>query len=139
MFVTVPAFEQFVPPGLKLPEQRFWIAASLSLNSPWYLFTYEQERGVEVTMHTVLAAWETSLAELLRSVPPKNRKAVARFDLPIDGSPPRWSMKWVDSIWASSKDEIDLGPLVFRFQGESVAKDSFLEPVSQEVDRERLF
>lgn len=137
--MTVPAFEQFVPPGLKLPEQRFWIAASLSLNSPWYLFTYEQERGVEFTMHTVLAAWETSLAELLRSVPLKNRKAVARFDLPIDGSPPRWSMKWVDSIWASSKDEIDLGPLVFRFQGESVAKDSFLEPVSQEVDRERLF
>lgn len=139
MFVTVPAFEQFVPPGLKLPEQRFWIAASLSLNSPWYLFTYELERGTEVTRHTALAAWETALAELLRSVPFKNRKAVARFDPPQEGSPANWTMKLVDTVWVTSAFERDMGPLVFQLQGEAVVRDSFLEPVALDAKRELIF
>jgi hypothetical protein len=139
VFVTVPDFEQFVPPGLKLPEQQYWIAASLSQGTPWYLFTYESECDGGGCLQTVLAAWESSLIALLCAVPPKSRKAVARFDLPLDGSSPQWTVKWIEALWKTSEEEVDLGPLAFRVHGENVVRDSFLQPVAINAKRELLF
>jgi hypothetical protein len=137
LFVTVPAFEQFVPLGLREAEQRFWVAAALSLNSAWYLFTYEHDGEQEV--HTLLASWETSLAELLLSMPDKSRRAIARFDpSPEDNALP-WTMRWLESVWLTCPDEGDLGPMVMRFQGEDEVRDSFLQPAASREGRRLVF
>ena len=128
-----------MPLGLRAAEQRFWVAAALSLNSAWYLFTYEQEHDGEQAVHTILASWESSLTELLLSVPDKSRRAVARIDPnPEDNAQP-WTMRWLESIWLTRPDEGDLGPMVMRFQGEEKVRDSFLQPVAGRVGRRLVF
>lgn len=139
MFTTMPAFEQFVPPGLKLPEQRFWTATSLT-QAPWYLFTFEVDHQGETMCQTVLVAWETSLCDLLRAIPFDARKAVGRFDPPRSPSSSQWTVRWATAVWSTAPDDPDFGPLIFKFEGEQVSRDTFLAEV--EVDsacKELLF
>lgn len=139
MFVTTPSFEQAMPKNLVVPGQRFWQAVTLSLESPWFLFTYTVDYdGVKQAQSTAVA-WESTLVDLVRSVEPSARRKVFRLAKEQE-SASAWQMQALKELWIPSKAEEALtGMLLFQLEGESVLRDLHLDPVLPAEGRSLLF
>jgi hypothetical protein len=139
VFVSMPPFEQYMPSHLVVARHQFWRAVTLSLETPWYLFAYESEREGHKVPQTTLVAWESTLLELLASVPEADRKGVARVEM-ARGQIQRWAFSWIRRIWVPMSDELEeTGVLLFQFEGETQVRDTHLQPVPANDGRVLLF
>lgn len=139
MFVTMPPFEQFMPSSLVEPDQKYWHAVTLSLELPWYLFVYEAEYEGQRVPQTTLVAWESTLLDILATIPAAHRRAIGRLEKER-GKTARWQLSWVQSIWAPSSDEADgTGLFLLQLEGDPQVRDAHLQPVPKRSGRELLF
>ena len=139
MFVTMPHFEQFMPPSLAAPDHKYWRAVTLSLESPWYLFVYEAEYDGEMVPHTTLVAWESTLLEIVATIPPADRRGIARVEKERNPGT-RWMVNWIETIWAAAAEEVEeTGTVLLQLEGDSQLRSAHLEPVPARGGRELLF
>lgn len=134
MFVTDPSFEHYVPPGLGAPPNaRHWVAATLSLGTPWYLLTWGTSR---YGSQTVLVAWETVLISLIEQIRAKQFKSLRV--LFVDPATRGWSMRPVHEVWLPAEDESDGKLLLMRLAGRDRLVDSYMHEVADWPGRLRL-
>lgn len=139
MFVTTPQFEQFVPRELVGPNQKYWRAVTLSLETPWYLVTCDAEVEGQPVSQTTLVAWETTLLSFIAVVPKSNLNAIARLDR-HSGQVPCWVLRTVERIWKAAEAEgEDRGGYVFQFEGTEEKFDEHSQPVPDKLERELLY
>lgn len=139
MFVTMPHFEQFMPPDLVAPNQKYWRAVTLSLESPWYLFVYEAEYEGEKVPQTTLVAWESTLLDILATIPGGDCMGIARLEKER-GKTARWNVSWIETIWAPTPEEAEeTGLFLVQLEGDPQLRDAHLQPVPTRGDREILF
>ena len=136
MFVTLPPFEQYVPPGLGVPDCRYWRAVGLSFETAWYLCVHREPGGGP--SKTTFVAWEADLLELVNSKDEPGCGAIARLDKSADGAG-RWSLRWIDAIWLASNDEREEVGLVLLLEGEPLPTDEHLQAVKPRDDRTLVF
>ncbi|UJW79419.1 hypothetical protein [Hydrogenophaga sp. SL48] len=139
MFVTVPQFEQFMPRELIGPNQKYWRAVTLSLESPWYLFVYEAEFEDQRVPQTMLVGWESTLLDILASIPEGNCLGIARIQKHGE-QVARWEMNWIQRIWAPTRDESnEIGLFLLQLEGDPQLRDAHLQPVQNRAGRKLLF
>lgn len=139
LFVTMPPFEQIMPRELIGPNQKYWRAVTLSLESPWYLFVYEAEFEDQRTPQTMLVGWESTLLDILASIPEENCLAIARMERRGDDAP-RWEMTWIQRIWAPTREETnETGLFLLELEGDPQLRDAHLQPVPNRAGRKLLF
>lgn len=139
MFVTMPHFEQFMPSNLVGPNQKYWRAVTLSLESPWYLFVYEAEYGQGKVPQSTLVAWEATLLAILEGIPAADRKGVARVEKERRPGA-RWQVTWIESIWAPAPEEAaDTGLFLFQLEGDPQVRDVHLTPVGVREGRSLVY
>ena len=137
--MTAPHFEQFVPRDLIGPDQKCWQAVTLSLESPWYLLVYEAACDDRKVTQTTLVAWESTLFEILTSIPEGACMAIARLERHRD-KVARWDMKWIQRIWASAGDECaERGLFLFQLEGDPQLRNAHLHSVPHRTGRKLLF
>jgi hypothetical protein len=139
VFVTMPHFEQFMPRDLVGPNQKYWRAVTLSVETPWYLFIYEAEYEGQKVPQTTLVAWESTLLDSLTGIPERDRRAVARLEK--ERRPGfRWSMAWIETIWAPAPEEQEeTGVLLLQLAGDTQVRDAHLAPVAPREGRVLVF
>jgi hypothetical protein len=137
MFVTRAQFEQHVPAGIAVPDNRYWRAVGLTLQTPWYLCVLQASD--KVPPQTILVAWESDLQGLLTAEGDSSVVAIARLD--IEGSnQARWGMRWVRRIWLAAHDELEeTGCLVFQFDDEAAVRDEMLRILRSKPNRIQVF
>jgi hypothetical protein len=139
MFVTMPHFEQFMPPAMVAPDHKYWRAVTMSLENPWYLFVYEADYEGEKVPQTTLVAWESTLMDIVEGIPAANRRAIARIDKDR-GAGARWALQWVQSLWAALPSESEeTGVMLLKLEGEQQIRNAHLEPVVDAPGRQLLF
>lgn len=139
MFVTMSHFEQFMPPDLVGPNQKYWRAVTLSLETPWYLLVYVAEYEGHKVPQTTLVAWESTLLDIVAGIPEADRRGIARVDK--ERSPgSRWSVSWIERLWAPAPDEVEEGGIVLlQLAGDPQVRDEHLTPVASREGRALVF
>jgi hypothetical protein len=139
VFVTMPHFEQVMPANLVGPNQKYWRAVTLSLESPWYLFVYDAEYGEDKVPQTTLVAWEATLLDILQGIPAANRKGLARLEKARRPGT-RWQVTWIESIWAPAPEEAaDTGLFLLQLEGDPHVRDAHLTPVGLREGRSLMY
>lgn len=128
-----------MPSNLVGPNQRHWKAVTLSVESPWYLFVYAAEYQGQKVPQTTLVAWESTLLQLLESIPSTNHRAIGRLDK--SHSPGvRWKVTWVETVWVASAEELEeTGQLLLQVEGDPQLRDAHLAPVPTRGGRRLVF
>jgi hypothetical protein len=135
----MPQFEQFMPRELIGPNQKYWRTVTLSLETPWYLFVYEAEFEGQRVPQTMLVGWESTLLDILASIPEANCMAIARLEKHRVQAA-RWDMTWIQRIWAPTREESnETGLFLLQLEGDPVLRDAHLQPVPTRTGRKLLF
>lgn len=137
MFVTQPNFQQDMPAPLVAPGQKYWRAATLSLESPWYLLVYDVSCGGQKLSQTSLVAWEATLLDMLAEIPNADVSRIARLEKRRDAQAP-WELMWIDALWEPSPGE-PVGLLLMRLASDSSIRDAHLLPVSDVPGRRLIY
>jgi hypothetical protein len=138
MFVTMPQFEQTQMSQMAGQGQKYWRAVTAHFPvEPWYLFVYEAQVADARVLLTMLVAWEESLLDVIKLVPPNDRRAVYRVQRAGSGV---LSFKAVRGLWAPTSEEVAEGlGAVLSLEGESGLLDPNLRPVSQTQLRQVVY
>ncbi len=129
VFSTVAAAAWKLPAPITRAGSIYWLAVSVETLTPWYLVAYEVGEGDDAHIGTMCVAWETSLADMLRSA-----KVISIYCLvPSYKSAGGWRMSRVTEAREPSDQDQRHGPLFFQFAGEEGPVDSRREPVTQDV------
>lgn len=137
MFVTQPSFQQDMPAPLVAPGQKYWLATTLSLESPWYLLVYEVSCDGQKLSQTSLVAWESMLLAMLAEIPVADVTGIARLEKRRDALRP-WELMWIDSLWEPSPGEAE-GVLLMRLVSDTQLRDAHSRPVSDAKGRRLLY
>ena len=113
MFITTPAFAQWVPPGLGPADCHFWRAMQLCSTMSWFLVTIR----IQDSLETFAVAWESTLIEVVEEVG-STRVVAIQMLRQCGPSPGAWTSGEVSEVWRATKDEVsDTGPLIFKLVG----------------------
>lgn len=138
MFVTSPAFAQWMPPAIAAPNTHFWRAVQLSTSMPWFLVTLTLQDDGESSTETFAVAWEKTLIEMIKSASEMTIHSIQMLVRPDDGRL-TWCSRDVEEIWIPSELECsNTGPLVLRFAGTKDLTSSLLTRVCEAPGRELL-
>lgn len=139
MFITTPSFEERVPRHIAVPESRYWQAVLLSTHAPWYLLSHTiADAELPSVTQTLAISWELVLKDVIEAIGPEAVVSVRCLVCP-DGKEGDWMMRDIIELWSAAYEELpDTGPVLMRFQGEDVLRDSFHEVVDDEFDGREL-
>jgi hypothetical protein len=140
MFITSSGFAQFLHPSIATRKQKHWTVATRALEAPWYLVVYDVtfRQGRRVSQ-TALVASEEALLDMLGEVAAADVKGIGRLDR-RHGPGPCWDLKWIDALWMPAHGEArKVGPLLLRFDAESMVRDALLRPVADSPGRRLLY
>ena len=88
---------------------------------------------------TSLVAWDTTLLDLLASMPAADITGIARVDR-RHGAGPAWGLQWLGALWAPEPCESSsVGPLLFRLGQDPQLRSTHLLPVGEAPGRRLLF
>ena len=138
MFATKAAFGNAIPKGLGEPGYSYWLAVELTMFSAWYLLTYRVATADGGTlMQTIAVAWESTLASALDSGGPRTVVGLCAIRPPELGTG-RWTMREVQTVWTPAQGELEQGPLLFSYVGDSRVYGSQFDVVHEHCDGRRV-
>jgi len=140
VFVTMPTFEQWMQLQLVRPLNKRLRAVTLSLDTPRFLFAYDVEREGHKLTQTTAIACESTLVDVVTSVPNSSRREICRVVKDRDGAPPYWRTRNLDVLWLSAKSEqASAGAVLFQLQGENCVRNVQMHEVAPAEGRVVLF
>ena len=129
----MPGFEQWTP--LLRPA-----AATLSLDSARFLFTYDVERDGHRLTQTTAISCELTLVDVVKSVPDASRRAICRIVKERAGVGRYWQAQDIDVLWLPAKSEQgSAGGILFQLRGESCVRNVQMHEVAPAEGRVVLF
>ena len=139
MFVTTSDAEQQMPHSDAESGEQFWCAVTLSTSAPWFLFTYSIDCDDMEFEQTTAIAWERMLLPLIQSIRPGARRAITRMQKDVEGER-GWFSQSIDGLWeATAKESPSTGPAIYRFCGEDVLRDTYMQVVAPDDTRVTVF
>lgn len=105
MFVSQPEYEFPFPPNLAHPGSQHWRIVELTLHAPWFLVSVEVTDAElpDCSMtRTLCIAWDTDLADLLRTLEPDRVMGLVCM-MPAWQSPTgQWWSREIREVWLYS-------------------------------------
>ena len=117
MFMTTPAFEQWVPPAIAIEGAKFWRGLYLELELPWFLVRARFESDGGQHEHTLAFAWESAVLSFVQEM--KDETIASLYCIALGETRNRiWQMERITELWLPAETERDdTGPLLMRFWG----------------------
>ena len=140
MFITSNGSASFRHPSIAPHKQKYWTVVTRALEGPWYLVVYEVtcRKGRRVSQ-TSLVACDEALLEMLGDISVADVRGIGRLDRQ-HGPDPSWALKWIDALWEPALVEArKVGPVLLRFEAESLVRDVLLRPVGEAPERRLLY
>ena len=139
VFITAPAFVQFLHPSSVAPRQEHWPAITLALERPWYMVIHTVPCHGKKVSQTSLVGWDSTLLDMLDEIPAVDLCGIARLERRCDQGP-SWSFHWVRALWAPSLDEApSVGPLLLKLDDDPQVRSADLLPVCDAPGRRLLY
>lgn len=138
MFVTMPHFEQCMPPAFVGEGHKYWRAVTLSSFASWYMVVYDTVcEGVEMSQ-TTLVTWEATLLQVLEGLPANAVRAVSLVE--STSSTGGWTQRAIQEMWSAAPSEVEsTGRLLIKFRDDERVVDATFSPVAHHEGRTLLF
>lgn len=105
MFVSHPQYLFPLPPALGDPGAQHWRVVELTLHAPWFLLSVEifdeEIAGCSMT-RTLCIAWDTDLADVLRSLDVERVTGIVCMMPAWQSSNGQWSSREIREVWVCS-------------------------------------
>jgi len=140
VFITTEGCAPIQHPSRIASKLRRYEVVTQALEAPWYLLVYDVACGKRRKVsQTSLVGCDDVLVALLETMNPVDIRGVGRLDR-CHGSGPSWCLKWIDAVWKPGHGEArTVGPLLLRFDAESVVRDALLRPLGELAGRRPLY
>ena len=107
MFVSLPHYEFPFPPELTQPDAQHWRMVELMLHAPWFLVSVEvpdvEDPDLSMT-RTLCIAWDTDLADILRSLEADRVKGIVCMMPAWQSQHGQWTSRIVREVWMCQSD-----------------------------------
>ncbi len=107
MFVSQPQYEFPFPHGLEPPGSQHWRMIELTLHMPWFLLSLEvvdaELPDCSVT-RTICIAWDTDLAEVLRSLEGARVMGIVCMMPAWQSTNGQWSSREIREVWLHTSE-----------------------------------
>lgn len=140
VFITAEGRAPIHHPSKVTRKYREWDVVTRSLEAPWYLLVYDVTcaNGRRVSQ-TSLVDCDEVLVNMLAAIPAADLKGIGRLDR-CHGPGPGWALRSVDAMWKPAPDEArKVGPSLFRFDAETLVRDTLLRPIGKRPGRTLLY
>lgn len=105
MLMTMPNFERAMPVGMAPKGTRFWRAAELSVNMPWYAVTLESTEGEWVAIRNMLVTDDRDVIGFIDNVATERILALKQMiTAPHDMVSRAWEARDILRVWLGPAD-----------------------------------
>ena len=136
MFVSLPDYKFYIPPGLALPDATYWRCLGLSTSSAWYVLTLRQ-RIPDAGLQTFLLMWDTDIADAISSLDAdlEGLLVVAPY---VSGKQSGWFSTQVKEVWEGTDPLDDDNPCIVFVDEEGKDYSGFFMQQAGRIKRSRL-
>lgn len=135
MFLTLPSFEQWIPPGLGPDGAKYWQGFTLVNSLPWFLLTHGAVEEGEPFAQTLILSSQSTLGKVLSEELAGRALALNLVKATKSG----WEMFRVEKVWRSAiSEELVPRTLSFQLAGKKGLFDAFGQPATLASESELL-